>query len=169
MFPKWAKLVLIISYAIYCPLDAWALPQDQKESLVLIADNVKLNNEKRQGHFVGHVKIEQGSSTIYADQVFTYLDEQHQLNKAIATGSQSHPAKFTTRLEGEAKLLVAKADRLTYLPLKQQIVLNGQASIQQGSQTYKAPVIIYDIQHKRILSHKVGNKRSSIVIAENIL
>ncbi len=132
------------------------------QSMLLRADKASFNNKKKEGYYLGHVFLKQGSSQLNATSAKTYSNIENQLEKAIAFGDSLTKALFETLLNGKNEPLKGQADKITYFPKKQLVRLEGNALLSQGNNTYRAPLIIYDINHQRLLSHKTAQQRSTI-------
>lgn len=149
-------------------MPAISLPEKENKNVILMADNVKFNNKKKKGNYLGHVYIKQGSSILHANTAVTYSDTYNQLLKAIANGKNNINAKFETIPEGETKKLTGNAKKITYYPKKRIVQLDGNAILIHGKNTYRSEIIIYDIDHKKLISTKKPHKRTTIIFNEKI-
>ncbi len=102
----------------------------------ITADNMKAENLKKEVHFIGNAKVVQGKSWIRGDEIIVYFDENNQTKKYDAIGL------VTFEFIQEKSSYKGSADKVTYLPLKDQYILRGKA-------------IINDIINKR---HAHGNE-----------
>ena len=143
-----------------------ALSSDAEQNMTLRADKVTFDNKTKKTRYLGHVYLKQGSAKLKANSASSYLNDDNQLEKAIALGSALHKALFETLLDGQKKPLKGTADKITYLPKTQLVRLEGKATLTHGSNTYAAPIIVYDMKHQRLLSHKTKKQRTTIILNE---
>lgn len=156
----------LIFASLTFPLSSFALSSDAKQDMILKADKVTFNNKTKQAKYLGNVFLKQGTAKLNADTASSHLNKDNQLEKAIAHGSPLQEALFETLLDGQKIPLRGKADKITYLPQSQLVKLEGHALLTQGENTYKAPIIIYDMKNQRMLSHKTASHRTTIIFNE---
>ena len=87
------------------------------------ADNMKAENLKKEVHFIGNAKVVQGKSWIRGDEIIVYFDENNQTKKYEAIGL------VTFEFIQEKSSYKGSADKVTYLPVKDQYILKGKAII----------------------------------------
>jgi len=87
------------------------------------ADNMKAENLKKEVHFIGNAKVVQGKSWIRGDEIIVYFDENNQTKKYEAIGL------VTFEFIQEKSSYKGSADKVTYLPVKDQYILRGKAII----------------------------------------
>lgn len=159
------KLVsLVLSFLI--THEVYGLPSDKEKPVLVEADYAEIDHKNGVGTYKNHVKIQQGTSHVTADEVFTYFDKDDQLVEAIAKGTKSNLAHFWTLPHTDKPELHAYALTIKFYPQKNHVVLLGQARIKQGQETYNAPHIEYDLTNNRVISppHKEGK---TVIILEN--
>ena len=93
------------------------------EKVHITADNMEAKNLKKEVHFVGNAKVVQGKSWIHGDEIIVYFDENNQTKKYEAIGL------VTFEFIQEKSSYKGSADKVTYLPLKDQYILTGKAII----------------------------------------
>lgn len=162
------KIIINVALLLLLLHQTFALTADKAENLLLMADKMTFSNKQKIGTYLGHVYLKQGSSTLHANKAWTYTNNNHQLDKAIALGNATKQALFETLMEGQKDKLKGAADKISYFPNKQLIRLEGHAFLSQGKNTYQAPLIIYDITKQRLISQKTSKSRSHITIEETI-
>ena len=158
------KVILSLILVLILNHTAFALKSDQNKSMILMADKIKFDNKLGEGHYIGNVYLKQGSSLLKSDTAWTYINKKNSLKKAIALGNNLKQAFFRTLIEGKKEYFKGHANKITYLPQKQLIYLEGRASLAQGKNKYEAPIIIYDIEKQRLVSKKTTKHRSTIHI-----
>lgn len=160
------QLALLIFLAM--PINnSYALFTDNHKNIIFMAEKVSFDNKARQGHYAGQVKIIQGHNALYADTAKTKSNKKNELIEANAYGNAKQQAKFETYLESNNKKLIALADSITYYPQKHIIKLLGKASLNQTGNTYKAPIIVYDIAKEKIISKQTSHQRVTITFKDN--
>ncbi len=110
---------------------------------------------------IGDVIITQGTTIVTADKVIIYSDKQNQIKQAIATGNL---ATYTTVTDPAKPKLHALAQTIQYSPLSGDIILIGQAHVQQGDNSVTAPRLNYNMTSQTVVSPATENGRTTIVI-----
>ncbi len=164
MYPKILKTLIIVLFFT----NSYAMPSKENKNVILMADKVQFNNKKKQGDYLGHVFIKQGSSILHANTATTYSDLYNQLLKAVANGVNNKNATFETIPEGEQKKLTGNAKKITYYPKKKLVQLDGNAILIHGKNRYQSEIIIYDIANKKLISTKKPHKRTTITLNEKV-
>jgi lipopolysaccharide export system protein LptA len=89
----------------------------------ITADNMEAENMKKEVHFIGNAKVVQGKSWIHGDEIIVYFDENNETKKYEAIGV------VTFEFIQEKSSYKGSADKVTYLPVKDQYILTGKAVI----------------------------------------
>ena len=142
---------------------SFALPDDKKQILTLTADTADINQETRQGIFVHHVELDQGSTHLRAEHATAEVNLKNQLIKAIAKGDLKEQAHFWTLTDANKPPLHAYANTISYFPDQHLIVLTGKARVEQGTDSFVAPSITYDTLHQPVIS-KADNTGQTIIM-----
>lgn len=142
---------------------AFALPTDSKETLHVKADNADINQETRKGIFISHVELDQGTTHLRAAKAVTIVNEKNQLTSAIADGDGKNQAHFWTTTDPEKPPLHAYANSISYSPATHVVELNGNAHVEQGTDSFSAPLIRYDTKEQHVISKSDGIKQTVIV------
>lgn len=140
------------------------------ETVTLDADSLVYDNKKHVSHYLGHVKLTQGQSQLRAHSATTKMDSHNKLEKAIAKALPNERVHFwkTSDKDKQNPTIHAYAKVITYLPKEGHIVLNGNALVKQGENTYRSEHIVYDINKKAVISKKIGNHRTTITLDSKI-
>ncbi len=118
---------------------AAALSSDRRQPIDIEADGVELNEAKAQSTYTGRVEIRQGSMHLWADRVLV----RHRARRPqhfLATGK---PVRFEQQLD-DGGLVKARARRMEYDISSEEIVLQGQAVLEQGKDRFASDRIVYD-------------------------
>lgn len=155
-------------HIIATPNKSKAAPE-QTEKVILDADKLIYQNAKHESHYQGHVKLSQGKSHLKSDSAVTLMDKHNKLIKAIAKALPNQQVHFWKNPDKKEPTIHAYADMITYLPSSGRIILNGNAFVKQGENTYQSEKIVYDINKKMVLSKKTKQKRTTITLDTKIL
>lgn len=141
----------------------FALPTDKNQPLNVRAHSADINQETHLGTFSDHVNMDQGSTHLRASHATTKFNH-HKLISAIAQGSTTEQAHFWTLSDEKKPPLHAYANTISYFPEKHLIELVGRAHVEQGTDSFSAPIIHYDTLHQHVLSKSNGQEQTLIVI-----
>lgn len=155
---------LFFFYLLIILNPALAQGLDKAQALHLSADDLFFNWTKKKGSYQGHVKIDQGFTHLQANQAFTTFDKYNKLIEARAKGTTRLQAHVWTQTALKKPPVHAYADEIWYYPARQLIELIGHASVHQEGNTFKAPLIRYDLKTQRVLTEAKGDSRTHIVI-----
>jgi lipopolysaccharide export system protein LptA len=142
---------------------SFALNSDKDQVLQIIADSVELNHLTGVAVYRQHVNVSQGTTHLTADKLTTAYDDQNHLESAIAVGNKKR-ATYRTQTDIKKPELIAQADTIKYLPKQKIVQLIGNAQASQGTDTFIAPQINYDIQNQIITSPPTEDGKTVITI-----
>ena len=134
------------------------------EPVYVQADAAEYDHKTGIVNYHGNVKVDQGTTKLRAQKATTRSDKHNQLTEAIAFGNDTDRAFYTTLPDPNKPALEAFAITIKYFPQKKQIVLEGNAEVQQGRDSYKAPHIVYHIESEHVISKASDQGRTTIVI-----
>ena len=146
------KLMLFIFVCLLAGMfnsPAFALRSDKDQPTTVDADRVDVDDKKGLSTFTGNVVVKRGSIRIDADKVVIYRDAKRGLDRVHATGNR---AKYRQRPENKPEDIVAEAKSITYDANKATVLLNKQAIVYQGKDTFRGDRIIYDIKKDQVLA-----------------
>jgi lipopolysaccharide export system protein LptA len=138
---------------------AWALKDDEKQPMLIAADQVELDEAKSTSVYVGNVQVNQGSMRLTADHVTVYHHEDRRIKYIIALGQ---PATYRQLLDGDQGEVQAFAKRMDYDAQKDQLVLTQDALLIQGTDRLSSERIVYDRARERMRAG--GSGRVNITI-----
>src|SRR5206468_4107299 len=113
--------------------------------------------------YIGHVKIDQGSSHVLADRVVTKNNKDHKIGVATAYGEKTL-AEYTTLPKEGDQPLDAKANVITFYPPTSTAVLTGNVIVTQGENNFKGPIIVYNIKDQVVHVPPSQNGQATIII-----
>lgn len=147
-FPiEWISILLLL-----VPLLSFPLASDNQQPAILTADSADLNRQTGFSHFHGHVHFDQGTTHIRSDDGFIQTNQRNQLIKATAISQSNELVHYQTLVKLGNPIIEAKAKTIIWQPLTQKITLIGKASVTQGTNSYSAPHIVYDIVKQHVVS-----------------
>ncbi|MDP3704547.1 MAG: lipopolysaccharide transport periplasmic protein LptA [Legionellaceae bacterium] len=156
-----ASLLTCLMFGLNAP--SFALPEDSQAVLEMHAGSADINQETHRGIFIGNVELDQGTTHIRAVKAITESNAKNQLTKAIIRGDTEHQAHYSVLVALDKPLLHAYADTIYYYPGKHTIKLIGHAHVEQGNNSFSAPIICYDTLHQHVTSEQKDNERTLII------
>lgn len=154
----------IILFLFSISQTGYALRSDKNQILNFKADAADINQETHLGHYKGHVALDQGTTHLRASLATTEVNENNKLVKATAEGNKKEQAHFWTLTDEKKPPFHAYADLIRYFPEKHLIELEGKARVEQGNDSFSAPIIQYDTLHQHVLSQSKGKGQTVIII-----
>lgn len=142
---------------------SFALTDDRLQLLQLKANYADINQETHEGAYTQNVELDQGSTHLRADNALTKVNNKNQLTEAIANGNKTEPAHFWTLVDIKKPPLHAYASIIRYFPERHLIELEGNAHVEQGTDSFSAPKISYDTLHKHVISNCNGLGQTVII------
>ncbi len=154
----WIKTPHINAMAAHQP--AWSIHAMQATTY--------MSQDIQHGVYRGKVTLDQGDTHLRADNATTQSDAKNQLLHATAYGNAREQAHIWITPSAKKPPIHAYADRIDYEPQALQITFSGHARLMQGDETFSAPVIVYDLQHKQILTQPRAKQRTEIIIHSSL-
>lgn len=157
-------LSLIILFVI--SLQAHALQSDAKELMYIISDSASHNGKTGTKIFIGHVKLDQGTSHLIADKVITQADKKHQVHTITAYGF-NNLAHYWTTLDSNHELLDAKAKIIIYHPKTGDIDMKENVIVQQAKNHFKGQSIHYNNLEQTITVPESSHSHALLIYNPN--
>jgi lipopolysaccharide export system protein LptA len=124
-------------------LNAFALKEDAAEKIYIVADATLYNSSTGITTFLGHVKVDQGSTHLLADRLVTQSDNHYKIQLLTAWGEQSL-AHYWTLPTVKEKELHAYATMIKFYPLDSNVTLEHNVTLTQGENTFRGELIHYN-------------------------
>lgn len=156
------KLLFVLMSCL--PMISFALPDDTKQTMHIVADGTTFNYKTGANVYEGHVKIDQGSTHLIADRVTTNSNSNHKMEEAIAYGLNNQLAEYITQPKPGDLLLHAKAKIIKFYPLQSLVVLEGNVTVSQGKNSFEGPIIMYNMKNQIVTAPASKAGRASVVI-----
>ena len=115
------------------------------EPIDIKSNYLLLDEKKGISIYKGNVLLIKGTLIIKADKITLYSDGE-KLTKALIIGS---PADVRHKPENEEKVH-SQARKIEYFVEKEQLILNGQAFVDQGDRHFSGESIEYDTRQRII-------------------
>jgi len=151
-----------------CLLATWLLgnaveTRDQDQPIHIEADSVELDELQARSLYTGNVVVEQGTMRIEADRVIVRHRSDHRPEHVTAVGE---PARYRHQAPGQSQVSRARALRMEYDVVKEEITLIDQAVLVQGNDRFSSDRIVYDRANARVSAgtSAAGSERVKITI-----
>lgn len=140
------------------PLILLALSDDHEQKMHIVADSSTFNYKTGVDTYEGNVRIDQGTTHLTADKLVTSKNAQHKIEKAIAYGTKKL-AEYTTVPKQGDKIFHAKANVITFYPLRSFVSLEGNVVVTQGQNSFQGPIISYNMKDQIVTApaSKIGH------------
>lgn len=159
-----SKIKFLLYFILFLEaLPLWAMPEDPKALMHIIADSSQYNYRMGETWFEGRVKIHQGNAYLEADRVITKRNAHNKIREALAFGLQQNAHYWTSPQKGE-KPLHAYAKLMKLYPLESRIVLEGDVRVIQGKNRFQGQIIVYNIKLQTLTVPPTKNSRATFVI-----
>ena len=105
------------------------------------------------------MSIRQGSLSVSADRVEVRSSGEEVL-QIIATAHKDskEQAQYEQQQNAQGDMVVARAERITYLVQENRLHLSGKASLQHGQDTFSGEFLIYESGARVILDSGEGDE-----------
>ncbi len=157
--PDWLKPSVFVALVFILPGTASALPDDRDQPIRIEADEALRDEKQGFTRYEGHVRMDQGSLHIEADQITIYHDDKD-ANRILATGK---PARLQQQPELEKGLIKASANTIEYFKTEDRIQLRENANIEQDGSIVTGDSIDYLMNEQLVKAGSDKNKGSSRV------
>jgi len=125
------------------------------------ADTAEMNESTGVSIYRGSVVVIQGSLTMKSD----HMKLQSKNNKLTRMTGTGKPATYRQLDNSTGEPVYGEADKIIYLPGKNQIIMTGKASLLKNDNTFKSERIVYNMTSNYVSAGtREGGKRVKIVI-----
>lgn len=160
------NLIFVILFSFSYSLFAFALPEDNKEKVYIVADSTIYNYKTGNNIFEGHVKVDQGTTHITADRLVTKNNKQRKIQEAIAYGLQDLAHYWTLPKAGDPEVH-AHAKVIKFYPIESNITLEQNVTVTQGENSFQGELILYNRNDQTITVPAAQNGRAVLVYNPN--
>lgn len=152
------KWIILLSVTILSCLKAYAEETDQ---IYIEADSIRYEYKKGIVYYDGHVHATQGVTDLQAENMVVYYNKNHKIKQVDALGKL---AQYKTLVHENQDQLTASAEKISYYPLANNVILRNQAVINYNNSVFTGPVIFYDMTSKVITSHPNQESQAKIML-----
>lgn len=152
------KLFIISVLLLGLCSQAWALRSDRRQPIDIKADRVEVDQRQQVSHYIGNVRLEQGSLKINADEIVVYM-VKGKLQKIVITGN---PARFEQQPENNREVVTSQADNMEYYASEERLLLKHHAQVNQGGNLFRGDFIEYDTLTSTVKANKAEDSQSRV-------
>ncbi len=137
---KLLTLLLPLLFLASAPFATQALESDVKKPIEVEADSVEIDDSSGKSTYKGNVILTQGSIRMTADRV-TVIQHEKKSDMIKAVG---RPVTLTQKSRKGKKPVKGRSKRMEYSVDSDILYLIGNATLEQGKDTFKSDRIAYD-------------------------
>lgn len=142
--------------------ETFALEEDNKEKVYIVADSTLYNYKTGVNTFEGNVKVDQGTTHITADRLITKNNKQHKIREAIAYGIKTQAHYWTLPKVGDPEIH-AHADIIKFYPQESNAVLEKNVVVTQGENIFQGQLILYN-RNEQTITVPASNQGRSVLV-----
>ncbi len=150
------KSTLLLLLAAFISSPTFALKSDIEKPVHIDANSVMFNKTKGIAVYEGNVSIVQGTLEIKAQRIEINAPN-NEISKITATGS---PVKFQQKMDDE-KMARGSAKLIQYQVKEKRLVMDGNASLSQHTDTFNSNHIEYSINNGELKAGRTSKKVKS--------
>lgn len=156
------KPVLLALFTLFISHSLFALQEDRKETVYIVADATTYNYRTGVKIFEGNVKVDQGTTHITADRLVTKNNSQHKIQEAIAYGLGQLAHYRTLPKLGEPEVH-ARSKIIKFYPIESNVTLEQNVILTQGDNSFQGELILYNGSDQTITVPASKNARAVLV------
>ncbi len=155
------KYSWILLAVLLMPLWVVALPSDKNKPMLIQADEANINHKTGVSIYKGHVRVDQGTMHLLSHRLEVHTNKQNKVARVIATGDMAY---FQVLPHKGKPIAHAKARKIELLSLERVIYFEGDATVWQGGDVFKGPIIHYDINKQVVITPPSKGGRTVILL-----
>jgi len=156
------KWIFIFLFSLLISSHSYALREDTKDKIFIVADSSVYNYKTGIKVFTGHVKAIQGSTHLTADKVTTKDNDKHQIQEIVAYGENESAHYWTLPKVGDQQMH-AYASIIKFFPLDSNVILEKNVLVKQGDNHFKGQLILYNMNDETITVPPSANGRAVLI------
>ena len=160
MIQRYSLILLLI-----LPLYGWSLPSDKQQPLHIAADQVQIDEDHKRDVYIGHVRLDQGSSHLQGQTMTLWRDQQGKLIRARIVGQKKHRAHYETLPKVDDAIFHAWANTIIYYAKDAYIELIGNAKAEQQQKHFHGPHLFYYVDKRWVTATSTTKKLATIILA----
>lgn len=143
------KYLSLLFISLLLCQSASALKSDTKKKVFIMSDFALLNYKTGIHTFTGHVLVDQGATHVSADKIQTISSKQHQIKQVTAYGLETLAHYWTIPKAGDSEIH-ARAKIIKFFPTSSNAILEKNAIVTQGNNSFRGDRILYDMHEETI-------------------
>jgi len=136
-------------------------------NITAFSNSFTFDNKTGIGTYSGNVVVSDDTKELFANTIKVYRTKSGEINKIVAKGS---PARFFDKSKKD-DIASGHAEMITYLKIKNLVILEKDATLNNQNNTLKAPKIIYNTKTqiaKTLSSDSQSKKGRTKIVLSNI-
>lgn len=158
---KSIRTSLIALLMIY-PVLSFALFEDKKEKVYIVADSTIYNYKTGVRIYEGNVKVDQGTTHLTADRLITKNNTAQRIQEAIAYGDKTLAHYWTLPKPNEPEIH-ARAYIIKFYPIESNVIMEKNVNVVQGENNFSGELILYNHRDQTITVPASKNARAVLV------
>jgi lipopolysaccharide export system protein LptA len=140
----------------------FALPEDRKAPVEIESDQADVDQAHERTIFTGHVHVTQGTFTLWSDKLVV----QYRNKTPYEITATGNPARFRELPEKGKSWVNGSAQRIVYRFDADDVLLSGNAELQQNDDTFRSDRMIYDRKSARLKAGAAagGKQRVRVIL-----
>ena len=155
----WLPLLILVAQTVHA---------EKSQTIEIKSQNLTMDKLKGMSHYEGNVLLTKGTLKIKADKITLYHQGQ-EITKALIFGD---PADVTHHPDNEPQVH-SQAKRMEYYVKNNQLLLLGDAVVDQGSRHFSGERIEYDTRQRQITAggkdvNNPGDGRVHVILGPEV-
>ncbi len=148
------------------PTFSYALETDREQPIKIQADAAMVDDTKGSSVYKGNVIITQGTLEVTADEVEIFTADSEVIQIIAKTDKDSDVLAHYQQQTNEAMdMVIADAQKITYLVQEERLHLTGDARLQQAQDVFAGQLLYYDLARGIVnLNSSGGSDRVNMTI-----
>ena len=160
------RLLALLNLMLLCSTACQALDSDKYQPLNIMSETSQTDYINNIISYQGNAIAIQGTTKLTGNKIMTYVDDNSQLTKLIAYGSDEVPATYSTLPRKKSSLFFGSANIITYLTDEKLAVFEQNAYAAFNENTFKGPNFRYYTERGEALTTSSKTSRVSISLKE---
>lgn len=139
----------LLTMALFTTQSVQALDSDQQQPINIQADQAEYNPNTGIATYTGMVVLTQGSLKVEAHELTIYQADSGELDKVVAKGEQQR-VHIQQQPNLQDPLVHAYAMHAEFFAIEQEVLLKGNAEVENGSDRFTGDSIRYNLQNRNI-------------------
>lgn len=142
----------------------FALPEDDQALIYIKSDSFHMENLQGLATYTGHVIVDQGTRHLTANILIIHRNQDGQLDKITALGTEKIPATFKTLPKPDNQWVSGYGLKIYFYPLTHDLEINQDAYLTQSGNSFSGAQIFYNTWTEIITSPDSQTGQSLMVL-----